>query len=233
MGHEEGRLVIVLIRQGLVGLGRPLGLPVVLSPVPRAAAIAALVAVWFPPFLRVAPSTISIARSSFSFLLATTPTTVATAGLRLPRGTFRGLFLLPPGSPLLLSEKQFPTGSRALRRQLLLSISEPAGDLLERELIEVKQRLNGQSDMLEMIWNRVKEFFNHLSFFKMDSKRGEVGDESVEAQREFLDGLPVLELHRIILLLQHLRLRLADTIDANSHRLDRVPRLLGRGLDGE
>jgi hypothetical protein len=136
--------------------------------------------------------------------------------------------------PLLLSEEKaalLVDGGFILFLPLL-DAANVASDLLHGQLVEVKQGLYQDSDLLEWLRDDVKKYRHYLCLGDLATKDDDAIGEAGDAPGEVIDGFPILEVdsnelfHELFCILTH-------PLDTNSVRLDRLPRRLSSVLHGE
>lgn len=135
------------------------------------------------PVLRIAGILVSaITVTATGVRALATPSAPAVAIAFLAGGCLPSLLLFQPSRPLVLREHELASFcGEPLRRELILGVAPTTGDLLQRELLNIEQRLDREGDLLQMLRNRIKEFLNYLAFLDRSAQSGQRGDQVVEA----------------------------------------------------
>ncbi|KAG8069566.1 hypothetical protein GUJ93_ZPchr0006g42233 [Zizania palustris] len=114
-------------------------------------------------------------------LLATSAARVVPAALPL------GLVDLGPGEPLLFIQKK-PALVVVDGHQLapLFDSAQPTGHLLNGDVIDVEQSLDGDHHLSEVLWHNLQQFPHHLGIGDVVAEETQISGELGDVVREIL-----------------------------------------------
>ncbi|XP_066337230.1 uncharacterized protein [Miscanthus floridulus] len=141
---------------------------------------------------------------------------------------------LASGFPVFLAEHQTPHGVHdLLRLGALLEHTQPSDHLLDGDLVQIKEHLEGDSSLVQPFRDHLQQLLHYLGVGDVVAEGAEVGGERGDADAELIDALPFLEGEVSELPAKLLRAGVARAFVADPQVLDCVPRLFHRALDGE
>ncbi|XP_066356854.1 uncharacterized protein [Miscanthus floridulus] len=138
------------------------------------------------------------------------------------------------GLPVLLAEHQAPHGvCDLLGLGALLEHVQPSNHLLDGDLVQIKEHLEGDSGLVQPFRDHLQQLLHYLSVGDVVAEGAEVGGEHGDADAELVDALSFLEGEVAEFPAELLRAGITRAFVADPQVLDRVPRLFHRALDGE
>jgi hypothetical protein len=135
--------------------------------------------------------------------------------------------------PLLSEEKPALVVDGGLALLPLLDVVKVAGDLLHGQVVEVKQGLYQNSDLLERLGDDMLDLLDNIRLDDLATKDGDVVGEPGDAHGEVVDAFSILEADFNKPFHEFFCVGFAHPLDTNSARFDHLPCQLSSALGGK